>query len=1082
MYTYIYICTYISYIFARLAPSDVLALVDIELISPSIAMDRFTLRQVFWLRNAMSYNTVLHFLLAYEMCERDPEIRCTLQHNRQVWDRRDDAFYVIANGDYIKLQIVGSEGMGWTDLQSTLRNVELTLQRRSIYGTVPSSTGGVSMSDPDEDLQPMIEPDGEPEACNMLQVAARYIQDQVKNKKQAATQLRVADAGSGETPVSWTHVPDLWCSPQGLHSDPTRTSDAISTNGPEHSTREEPNARKFQISLAAHVDSRGSTECSRNFDLPINISDVANFLTAWTNAPLSAVHDLPSTVELKEPTMTVLKGQSKEVTTPVLHLFTDGSSADGSMSWSFVAVATDNENYRSATAWKCLGYACGHVEVSPQLPAWKGAERANAYVAETEALINAQWWALTHDLRCPIHFHFDALSAGNAASGSWGFDPMHKVCTVCRVLAQCLTVCNRYGTYYHHVKAHSGDPWNELADTLANSCRDGMIAATTTPTFDWRPWIYGNYVLAAEYLPMALMKLRGDAALPSGGATHMHYMAKLGSPISQDALWPLDLHALHQGAQKTQTTAATIRCGTFNVRTLKDGKANQTGLAEYLRTQFSNLGYHICALQETRAKETSTIESGDYIRLVSAGTQGQGGCELWFSKVHQLGKHEACTLQHLTVLHQDDSVLMVRQRIGNEFLVVITAHAPHSGHSAEDRGNWWKRFSSIISSAQQRGRVLLLGDFNAQFGSEVEGAVGDLLDDKTTQNGEAFGEVLSKHQLWIPSTFSRCHQGDHGTWVHPGTKKELRLDYIALDRRLAAYDVHSALEEQIDNPGLGEDHHAVRLDFSFAMKKQRRGPRRSPIDELALCDPNNKDQVERILQDTSIQEWNVNVHNHYASLAEDLYNKLIEQFPQKRKQPRKHYISQTTWLWRASKIATKQALRQARKLRDAEGEQTLLQQLKTASNRLRQMLQADRQNHVENLLSQVDQAPPSHLYAQLRRLGIGARFRKGTAKALPMMKKEDGTYVARMKNHKRNGGSMHLPLKVDSKLRAQRCYSNVLHDNSFNFNKAALHTLLTCLHESKPNERAEESSLSKREVQTDFQQDSTIISLQRWLR
>ena len=33
----------------------------------------------------------------------------------------------------------------------------------------------------------------------MLQVAARYIQDQVKNKKQGATQPRVTDAGSGET-------------------------------------------------------------------------------------------------------------------------------------------------------------------------------------------------------------------------------------------------------------------------------------------------------------------------------------------------------------------------------------------------------------------------------------------------------------------------------------------------------------------------------------------------------------------------------------------------------------------------------------------------------------------------------------------------------------------------------------------------------------------------------------------------------------------------------------------------------------------------------------------------------------------
>ena len=48
----------------------------------------------------------------------------------------------------------------------------------------------------------------------------------------------------------------------------------------------------------------------------------------------------------------------------------------------------------------------------------------------------------------------------------------------------------------------------------------------------------------------------------------------------------------------------------------------------------------------------------------------------------------------------------------------------------------------------------------------------------------------------------------------------------------------------------------------------------------------------------------------------------------------------------------------------------------------------------------------------------------------------------RMKNPKRNGGSMHPHLKVASKLRAQRCYSNVSHDNSFNFNKAALHMLL----------------------------------------
>ena len=95
----------------RLAPTDVLALIDVELINPSIAMDRFTLRQVFWIRHAMSHSTMLHFLLAYEMCERNTDIRCTLTHNKQRWDSRADSFYVMANGDYVHLQITGEQAL-----------------------------------------------------------------------------------------------------------------------------------------------------------------------------------------------------------------------------------------------------------------------------------------------------------------------------------------------------------------------------------------------------------------------------------------------------------------------------------------------------------------------------------------------------------------------------------------------------------------------------------------------------------------------------------------------------------------------------------------------------------------------------------------------------------------------------------------------------------------------------------------------------------------------------------------------------------------------------------------------------------
>ena len=83
------------------------------------------------------------------------------------------------------------------------------------------------------------------------------------------------------------------------------------------------------------------------------------------------------------------------------------------------------------------------MEISPELPTWKGAERINAYVAETEALINAQWWALNHAAGGPIHFHFDAQFAGNAASGSWGYDPTHKMCVVqvvCLRVVTCFSV------------------------------------------------------------------------------------------------------------------------------------------------------------------------------------------------------------------------------------------------------------------------------------------------------------------------------------------------------------------------------------------------------------------------------------------------------------------------------------------------------------------------------------------------------------------------------------------------------------------------------------------------------------------
>lgn len=755
--------------------------------------------------------------------------------------------------------------------------------------------------------------------------------------------------------------------------------------------------RKFTIPLAHYLGSNEKAPQQRSVSLSIEPAQLCNFIAAWRDAPLGCIYELPDGTELPVATCEALdkaNGCQKGITYAT-HIFTDGSydSNSETMAWSFVVLKTDKSDYTTANIIHLLGYACGIVETSSHSPQWKGANKCNAYVAEVEALLQSHWWALAHEVGPEVHFHFDAKSAGYGVKGLWGHDSSHQLCGLARAIAQSLEICVGSPISYHHIRAHSGDPWNELVDAVANGCRTGSIKPTRPPDFDLRPWIQGGYVLPAEHLPLALQVLQGHPGLPSGTVNSLSYAANLGRPPSTDALWPIDLDQ-QQGTTTGQHQAAALRCCSYNVRTLKeDASTTCAGSAEYLRTQLTALEYHVCALQETRAKESATIESGDFIRLVAGSDNGRGGCELWFSKTHKIGSFEACTLQHLTVLHQEASLLVVRQRIGCEFLVFVSAHAPHSGHAEEDRNQWWAKLAKVLEHAKLRGRLVLCGDFNAQLGDPVEGAIGDLVEGKTTPNGVHFGSLLQRLGLWAPSTYSHCHGGQHGTWTHPNTRQAIRIDFIAIDLRFGAFGVTSLVDHNIDTSGLGEDHDPVQVHFSFATWKQRSARRRVPIDEVAITDAANRSQVEAAMQAVSTIAWEENVHDHYAAIAKELYNNLVELFPQQRKQPRKHYISQQTWMCRASKVVLKQALRAARKQNDSEGESILLPQLRDISQRLRRMLQEDRAQHVRELLEQVDKAPPHQIFAQLKRLGIGARFRKTTTKALPMMKKNDGTYA-----------------------------------------------------------------------------------------
>ena len=778
----------------------------------------------------------------------------------------------------------------------------------------------------------------------------------------------------------------------------SRLAEDLSTTSSEATSLLQVNAvrkKKFQIKLANQLENTGRK--TEKVNLPITLRQVENFLAAWYEVPLASIDELYGKIEMPTTTIAAIAKQKEVQMGKTLHLFTDGSydAKEGAMGWSFVVLRTNGKDYLQADQAQCVGYACGTVCMDHNNDHWTGASTANAYVAEMEALLHAQWWAIGHDEGGEVHLHYDATSAGNAAKGAWSYEKTHKLCVLTRVLAQSLEVCSTNKVEYHYVPAHTGDPWNELADTLANSCRKGEIPQNKPQAFKWTPWLTGSYVLAAEHLPTALQLLQGKRDLPEGDGTKFEYKQGEATETTLDALWPLSLDKKDLHGTTSAPKAVSIKCCTYNVRTLQDNQRGEVaGVAEYLRLQFTQQGYHICALQETRAQKSSTIESADFIRLVAEGCNGQGGCELWFSKKNHIGNHEAISLQNLTVIHQEPSIIAVRIRLGTEFLVCLSAHAPHSGHGEEERNQWWKRLQQIVSKARSRGRLLLMGDFNAQIGSELQGHIGERLNAKTTPNGSCLMQLLQAADLWIPATYDHCHHGEDGTWIHPKTKQTVRIDYIAVDQRLAIYDAYSALEDEIDHPSLGEDHRAVQLCFSFALKQKTKKRGHCQIDEIAIVEPQNKDKVEDILRSVrQCYHWHTNVHDHYAAMSKTIYQELASNFPQQRKQPRKHYISQATWLCRASKLAIRKELNNARRQGEKENESLLVQQLHLVSNQLRQLLHEDRKQHVNDLLEKVDKVSPTQLFAQLRRLGIGSQMKKYSNKALPCMRKADGSYA-----------------------------------------------------------------------------------------
>ena len=272
-------------------------------------------------------------------------------------------------------------------------------------------------------------------------------------------------------------------------------------------------------------------------------------------------------------------------------------------------------------------------------------------------------------------------------------------------------------------------------------------------------------------------------------------------------------------------------------------------------------------LQETRAKNTSTCISETHCRYISAcDSKGNGGVELWFSRTHPFAWDGDCPLffhnNDFRALAWDSRSLFVRFVRGTVRIVFVAVHALSATHP--DRVQWWTTFRNKLHACAQGDRVVVLGDYNTRFEESVPARIGELVWETQQDVPSPLMEVLHRHDLWLPSTYSACHDGPSHTWVSPGGTATSRIDYIAIPTSWFVGAQGSYVLYDVDFGQTGLDHYAVALDCSFVLDAFVSSGCKTPsCDVFQLSRPEVHEQVREICQGAPLLPWNLDVHTHY---------------------------------------------------------------------------------------------------------------------------------------------------------------------------------------------------------------------------
>ena len=581
--------------------------------------------------------------------------------------------------------------------------------------------------------------------------------------------------------------------------------------------------------------------------------------------------------------------------------------------------------------------------------------------------------------------------------------------------------------HYEHVKAHSQQPGNELVDCPACSITHNLVQETVGAFPDWSP----IFRTGCNTLAWAWWTAQSyfDRALPHI-ENHEHSW-EYHDWRGHEGVQSLECR---NGASQPQELEFRLQLATFNVMTLKAYHQQGQdfaglGAAHLLIQQLHHAGYQIIGLQETRATNQCTLFSEDYVRFVSGHPESRGhrGVELWISRLipfTSCAEGPRCFKESdVSVLLAHDDLLIATVNCAGHLLVICVCHAPYDGADIQRKNDWWTKLDGFLNNYRRKGRIILLGDFNARMGRHVDEITGDRLCDKTNDNGERFEALLQRHSIWLPSTYSTLHSTRDDTWVHPRGHRS-RLDYIGLDH-LAWWNVlWSGVEDRITVTHTAMDHSLVGLTLTWQEDTCKQKVKRPSYDWEAMATDEGRQQLQSMIQNIPTLPWNCEVHHQWDFYDNCIQSGLQHYFPPPKRRTRSDIFTQTTWDRLSQKARFKEYLSQldlalescrckiywmvwktGQHLRSTCRLELLqisavhllrlfvLGSFRSSARKLRDQTKDDKTQFVNSVVDRASGASTTEVLKELRLLRVGSKFRKMKQQPLPQVIDEDSEHA-----------------------------------------------------------------------------------------